>query len=245
MSLKSAWAALRARLPKTNTTKASAAPQRLATHDDFMRRQRRFYLLVVALMGLLSLCSLFVALVAFARPMPVVMWDREDGAAVLVQDTKTPRLRLEEWQIKATAKLFAERFVGFAGPVARRDAAQAANMMTERFRTIYMADERAIALIQERDGSNIEARILRPNIKIGRYDPDNLGGSVHVVLTATRQFSPLVGDGKPESDYVLLRLVLMRVPLSPDALLGLKVDFANVQTFPTIERLNAALAKAG
>jgi hypothetical protein len=210
-----------------------------------MRKQRRFFLTVTALMGLLSLCSIFVALVAFARPIPVVMWDRDAGQAVLVQDTKTPRLRLEEWQIEATAKQFAERFIGFAGPVARRDAAQAANMMTERFRTIYMADESALTLIKERDGSNIEARLLRPTVEIGRYDPDNLGGNVHVVLTATRQFSPLVGDGQPHSDYVLLRLVLMRVPLSPDALLGLKVDFANVQTFPTLKRLNAALAKAG
>jgi hypothetical protein len=108
-----------------------------------------------------------------------------------------------------------------------------------------MADESALTLIKERDGSNIEARLLRPTVEIGRYDPDNLGGNVHVVLTATRQFSPLVGDGQPHSDYVLLRLVLMRVPLSPDALLGLKVDFANVQTFPTLKRLNAALAKAG
>lgn len=222
--------------------KAAAAPSRLATHDDFMRRQRRFYLATIGLMGLVCLASIFVALVAFARPMPVVMWDRTAQEAVLVSDTRSPRLRLEGWQIEATAKRFAERFVGFWGPVARRDAAEAANMMTERFRTIYMADEGALKQIQARDGANIRAQLRGLKVRIGRYDPEELGGQVHVVLTANRHFEPIVGQGEPAMDFVLLKLVMQRVPLSPKALLGLKVDFAEVKTFPSIERLNAALA---
>lgn len=210
-----------------------------------MRRQRRFFLVTISLMGLLSLASVFVALIAFARPIPVVMWDRSAQEATLVADTRSPRLRLEAWQIEAVSKRFAERFVGFWGPVARRDAAEAANMMTERFRTIYMADEGALKQIQARDGANIRAQLKSPKVRIGRYDPENLGGKVHVLLTATRQFEPIVGDGRPAMDFVLLKLALQRVPLSPQALLGLKIDFAEVKTFPSIERLNAALASAG
>lgn len=218
------------------------APARLTTHDEYMAKQRRFFLTVTALMGLLCLCCIFVALVAFARPMPVVMWDRSDGQAVLVSDTRTPRIKLQEWQIGSIAKQFVGRFVGFWGPTARRDMAEAANMMTERFRTIFMADEASMKLVKKRHQSNIRAQLIAQKVHVGRYDPDNLGGQIHVIVTATRQFEPIVGDGRPVTDYVLVKLVLQRVPISPQALLGLQVDFAEVQDFSKVERLNAAMA---
>ena len=196
---------------------------------------------------LITLAALGVALVAFARPIPVVMLDGK-GQPVLFEDTVTPRLRMEEVRVEYFCTEFLKAFSAVDSTQVDEQLEAVANQMSPRLRRLFVSDDKELARRKKHAELNLKARFDTLDLKIATFDPDDADARIYVVASGALRFRTKLGELSEDEDHQLVQyyyaqLVLERVPVSRDHIHGLQVDFVRTQFFDSPEALEVHLLK--
>src|SRR5215813_3109954 len=148
--------------------------------EDFRRSTNRKIWAVIAILGVVTMGSLFLALIAFARPIPVVAFD-EKGHPLLFADTVTPRVKLENIRVEAFARTFLERWSLIDSGNVADDFTASVNMMTPRYRRIVLGDADELERRKKRTSFNMKSRFLSLETKISSFDAEDVNGKVFLV----------------------------------------------------------------
>lgn len=195
-----------------------------------------------------AIMALGVALVAFARPIPVVVLDGE-GRPVLFEDTVTPRLRMENVRVEAFSEAFLERFACVDSLDVAEDFSKALNMMTPRWRRVVLGEPKEAERRAKYKELNLKSRIQKLDLKIAPYNPDDSSAVIYVVATGVLRFTPKMGVLADSPDhqmdqYVYAELALQRVPVARESIHGLLVDYVHVRYFDSAEALEVEVLRA-
>ena len=189
-----------------------------------------------------ALTSIFLALVALARPIPVVVFDNE-GQPTLFTDTKLPRQTLTDVRIEYYTRDFIKKWVGVDSAAINEYLEESLKMMTPRHREIIINDEAGLAKRNSYHEKNLKTFFSNWKVRIGRYDPQDLSGLVHVLAVGKVTFEPRFGEMESGDSLVYRwfqsQLVLQRVPVSLVSIHGLQVDFEQTKFFDSEDDLNA------
>ncbi len=215
--------------------------------EAFRRSVNRKLWVTMAGLLVVALVSLGVALVAFARPMPVVVLDGA-GQPVLFQDTVTPRQRMERVRVEYFAGAFLKQFSAVDSTQVDEQLEAVVNAMTPRLRRIFLSDESEIARRRKHANFNLKARFEQLKYRIGDFDPEDTDGRIYVVATGRLLFRPKVGgmgadDDREMVQHYYAQLVLQRVPMTRECSHGLQVDFVKTQFFDSADDLEVHLLK--
>jgi len=214
--------------------------------ERFRRRLHRQVWFGMGGLVLVSLASLAVALIAFARPIPVVVFDGA-GRPVLFQDTVTPRLRLEQVRVEWFARHFLEAFSAIDSTSVEEDITHAANLMSPRLRRIFLADETEMARRRKHADLNLKGRFEGLTFQVADFDAEASDAKIYLVATGRMVFRPKLGESRDEEpplvQHYYAQLVLQRVPITRDAPHGLEVDFVRTKFFDTAEELEVHVLK--
>lgn len=215
--------------------------------EAFRRSVNRKLWVTMAGLLVVTLMSLGVALVAFARPIPVVVLDGA-GQPVLFEDTVTPRQRMAQVRVEYFAGEFLRRFSAVDSTQVDEQLEDVVNAMTPRLRRIFLSDTDEIARRRKHGSLNLKARFEGLKYRIGDFDPDDTDGRIYVVATGRLIFRPKVGDlGEGDEremvQHYYAQLVLQRVPVTRDSIHGLQVDFVRTQFFDSANDLEVHLLK--
>lgn len=230
---------------------ASTSPKAGRVHflelEDFRRSVNRRMWGAIGGLVIVALAALAVALVAFARPIPVVVLDGK-GQPVLFEDTVTPRLRMEQTRIEYFASSFLKSFSAVDSTQVDEQLEAVANRMTPRLRRIFLSDEEEIARRKKHGKLNLKARFDKLEFKIGDFDPEASGGRIYVVAHGALTFRPKLGEAAEDEShqfvqYYYAQLVLQRVPVARESIHGLQVDYVDTEFFDTPEALEVFLLK--
>jgi len=215
---------------------------RLTEIADFRRSVNRRMWAVITLLGLTSLGALFLALLGFTRPVPVVMFDG-DGRPMLFEDTATPRTRLTRMRVEYFAEAFLDRFVAVDSATVGEDFAAALNMMTPDLRAIMLADAEEAERRRGVAEGNVRGTLIGLRLEVAAFDPEAINGRIYVVAVAQLRMQPRFGrvDSGPGelTRHLLTELALQRVPISREAIHGLRVDYVHSRFFADAEALEA------
>lgn len=215
---------------------------RLTEVAAFRRSVNRRMWIIITLLGLTTAGSLLLALLAFTRPIPVVMFDG-DGRPMLFDDTVSPRTQLTRMRVEHFAEAFLDRFVAVDSATVSKDFATALNMMTPSLRAITLADAGEAERRRSITEGNLRGELIGLNLEVAAFDADDVTGRVYVVAIAQLRMRPRFGavaDGPGEiTRHMLTELALQRVPVSRQAIHGLLVDYAHTRFFADQTALEA------
>ena len=192
-----------------------------------------------------TVISLGLALIAFARPVPVVVFDSK-GRPILFEDTATPRRELSDVRIEYFAEEFIRAYVGVDSAAITEDLKKALSMMTPVFRKAVAENQKELAERGKYRGRNIRSVMSSWKVRIGKYDPEDLAGKVYLLVTGKMSFEPRFGemDGEGEvSRWFVTQLVLQRVPVTKLSVHGLLVDYCHTSLFDTKAEIEAHMAE--
>lgn len=210
--------------------------------ETFRRSVNLKLWLIMTALVLISLASIFLALIAFSRPIPVVVYDTE-GSPTLFTDTRTPRETLTDVRIEYFTREFIKNWVGVDSAAIEQDLEESLKMMTPRRRQIIVNDEEGLAKRNSYKEKNLKTFFSDWKVRIGRYDPKDLGGKINVISVGKVIFEPRFGkmeeDDKPISRYFQSQLVMQRVPVTILSIHGMLVDFEQTKFFDSEADLNA------
>jgi hypothetical protein len=218
---------------------------RLTELEDFRRSTNRKIWAVIVLLGVVTIGSLFLALIAFARPIPVVAFD-EKGHPLLFADTVTPRVKLENIRVEAFARTFLERWSLVDSGNVADDFTASLNMMTPRYRRIVMNDTDEVERRKKRSSFNMKSRFVSFETKVSAYDADDVNAKVYAVAWGKMRFVPKVEGAVQDEEafkYYFSELAIQRVPVTKDSIHGLLVDYAYTRLFDTEEDMNVYALK--
>ena len=221
--------------------KHEAVVPRFYELESFRRSMGRRLWFGMGILGLVSLCSLFLALAAIAKPIPVVVFDSQ-GRPVLFEDTVTPRQKLEDVRVEFFVEEFVRHYVGVDSAAVTDDLNASLAMMTPTFRQVVAADEAELARRKQYEGQNIRSLITDWKVRIGAYRPEETTGKVHVLVTGKMLFAPRFGEleGNGEvSRFFMSQIVIQRVPVTKISIHGLLVDFCHTRFFDSQQDLEA------
>ena len=190
---------------------------------------------------IVAILSLGLALIAFARPIPVVAFDKE-GRALLFEDTVRPRLQLEDARIEYFAEEFLSLYVGVDSASLDENLGKALAMMTPQFRQAVSTDQAELGRRKQYESQNLQSIFGGWKVQIGSYDPEDQGGKVHLLVTGQMRFEPRFGELEGEGEVsrsFLSQLVLQRVPVTKVSIHGLLVDFVHTRIFASEKELEA------
>ena len=218
---------------------------RLTELEEFRRGVNRKIWAVIGLLGVVTLGSLFLALIAFARPIPVVAFD-EKGHPLLFSDTVTPRVKLENIRVEAFAREFLEKWVLIDSANVTDDFTAAVNMMTPRYRRIVLGDAAELERRNKRTSMNLKSRFVAFEPKISPYDAEDVNGKVFLVVSGKMRFTPKVEgelEGEEAFKYFMTELAIERAPVTKESIHGLLVDYERTHLFDTEEEMNVYALK--
>ena len=180
-----------------------------------------------------AVLSLGLALIAFARPIPVVVLDKS-GRALLFKDTFSARHEMSDVRIEYFVEKFVRAYVGIDSANVAADLEDSLNMMTPVFRQVVAADTDDLARRKKYEGQNIQTSIGDWKVRIGKYDAADTKQRIHVLVTARMGFEPrfgqVEGEGKVER-WFLSQIVLERVPVTKLSIHGLLVAYCDTRFF--------------
>ncbi len=183
-------------------------------------------------MMLVTVFSLFLALVAAARPIPVVVYD--NGKPILFTDTTTPRHELTDLRIEYFTKVFLKKFICVDSARLEEDLQTALNMMTPVFRKVVFEDSTEMSNRKKYKNQNIKSFITEFSIRIGNYDQTDLNAKIHSLATGKINFEPRFGQLEGEGEvfrYFVSQIALQRVPVTLLSIHGLQLDFVYSKMF--------------
>lgn len=207
--------------------------------EEFKRGVRKFLWISLGICAVVAVLALGVALVALAKPIPVVAFDSQ-GRPIVFENTVTPRLKLEQVRIEAFAEDFLEYWVGIDSSNLDRDLADALNMMTPRLREIALHDEAQLQRRLDFEGANVRSRFVDVHTKISPYDAED--GSVRVYLIAWGEvlYEPregVVQEGQELSQHFFSQIAMQRVAITREHPHGLMIDYVNTKFFKDADEL--------
>jgi hypothetical protein len=207
--------------------------------EQFRRSTNRKIWLGMTFLFVVTVLSLFLALVAFARPVPVVMLDSR-GRPLLFEDTASPRREMTDVRIEYFAEEFLENFVGVDSAAVEENLQKALNMMTPRYRKIVSLDTEELSRRRQYLGQNLRSRFGDLKIRIGKYDPNDEQGKIYLLASGKMVFEPRFGELEGEGEvakWFLSQLVLQRAPVTKLSIHGLQVDFCYTKIFENAAEL--------
>lgn len=207
--------------------------------EQFKRSVRLFLWGALGICAVVAVLALGIALVALAKPIPVVAFDAE-GRPIVFEDTMSPRLKLEQVRIEAFAEDFLGHWVGIDSSNLDRDMAGALNMMTPRLREIALHDEAQLQRRLDYDGANVRSRFVELRMKVSPYDAED--GSVRIYLIAWGEllYTPregVVQDGQELSQHFFSQVAMQRIAITREHPHGLMVDYVNTKFFKDADEL--------
>jgi hypothetical protein len=217
--------------------------------ESFRRSMNRRLWFGMGILALVALFSLFLAMVAFARPVPVVVFDRGSGQPILFEDTKSPRITMTDIRVEYLAKEFIRFYVGIDSANLVDDLEHALGLMTPVFRKIVMSGGKELERRNQYKDQNLKTVISSWNVRIGKYNPDDEQGKIHVLVIGKMKFEPKFGKvetppGEVEKEvarWFMSQVVMQRVPVTKISIHGLLVDFCHTAFFDTKEDLDRHL----
>ena len=225
--------------------KADTIVPRYYEMETFRRSVNRKLWFGMTALVVVAVLSLGLALIAFARPVPVVVFDSE-GKPILFEDTATPRRELSDIRIEYFAKEFIRTYVGVDSASITEDLKKALEMMTPVFRKALTENQKELAERGKYRGRNIRSLMSEWKVRIGKYNPEDMAGKIYLLVSGKMFFEPRFGelDGEGEvSRWFLVQLVLQRVPVTKISIHGMLTDYCHTRLFDTKESLEAHLAE--
>lgn len=218
--------------------KAEILPRMLEI-ERFRRSVNRKIWVMIGGLLVLTFLSLLMAFVAFARPVPVVVFDGQ-GRPILFEDTVAPRVRLDDVRIEYFVENFLERWAAVDSRSVEDDFAKAINMMTPRLRRIVMRDEAELGRRRRYTELNLKGTPKDVEVRIAPYDPEDVHGRVYAVMTGQMVLTPATGELVGSKDHEYLQwlyseLTLARVPVSKESIHGLLVEDVMTKYFESKE----------
>jgi hypothetical protein len=214
--------------------------------EAFRRSVNRKLWFAIGFLGMVTLASVALALLAIVRPIPVLAFDAK-GRPLLFEDTITPRLQLSNLRIEYFAEQFLDRFVGIDSASISDDFSSALNMMTPRLRRIVIDEGKELERKRKHQDANLKARFEELQFKIGPYDADRPDERIHLIAHGRIVFGPKLGGltegAQPISQYFFTQLVLVRVPITKLSIHGLEVDFVHTRLFDSKRELDVFVAR--
>jgi hypothetical protein len=211
----------------------------------FRRSTNRKIWAVIGLLGTVAIGAMFLALLAFARPIPVVAFDKE-GHALLFQDTVSPRIKMENVRVEAFAKEFLEKWALVDSANVADLFTAALNMMTPRYRRIVVSDSDEVERRKKRSTLNMKSRFVSFETKISPYASEDVNARIYLVASGKMRFSPQIAgqnEGEEAFKYFFAELALDRVPVTKESIHGLLVDYVYTRLFDTEEAMNVYALK--
>jgi len=214
--------------------------------EQFRRSVNRKMWFVMLFLGTLTLLSLFTAFVAFARPIPVVVFDSK-GRPVLFEDTVSPRQNMQDVRVEYFVQEFVRRWVGVDSVNIDDDMERALSMMTPAFRQVVMTNEDEISRRAKYKHQNVRSLIGDWKVRVGNYDHKKIDARINVLATGKMKFVPRFGEvaaekpGEPTevSRQFLSQIVLQRVPVTRVSIHGLLVEYCHTKFFENKKQLDA------
>jgi len=214
--------------------------------ESFRRSVNRKLWFVMLFLGTLTLFSLFTAFVAFARPVPVVVFDAK-GRPVLFEDTVSPRQNMQDVRVEYFVQEFIRRWVGVDSVNIDDDLERALSMMTPSFRQVVMSNESEISRRAKYKHQNVRSLIGNWSVSIGKYDPAKIDSKINVLAKGKMKFVPRFGEVAAEkhgettevSQQFLTQIVLQRVPITRVSIHGLQVEYCHTKFFENKKQLDA------
>jgi len=226
---------------KKKETKDTIIPRYYEVETFRRSTNRKIWFGMIGLV-VVAMTSIFLALVALARPIPVVVFDNE-GQPTLFTDTRLPRQTLTDVRIEYFCRDFIKKWVGVDSAAINEYLEESLKMMTPRRREIIINDEAGLTKRNGYHEKNIKTFFPEWKVRIGRYDPQDLSGIIHVLVNGRVTFEPRFGEmesgDSPVYRWFQSQLVLQRVPVSLVAIHGLQVDFEQTKFFDSEDDLNA------
>ena len=207
--------------------------------EAFKRSVNRKLWIGMVGLALVALLSLGLALIAFARPVPVVVFDQE-GRPVLFEDTASPRREITDIRIEHFAKEFITTYSGVDSANIVEDLEKALNMMTPVFRKVISSDQEELATRKKYERQNIRSSFTQWKVRIGKYDPGDVSGKIYTLASGKMTFDPRFGEVEGEgevSKWFITQLVLQRVPVTKLSIHGLMADYCHTRVFDSKESL--------
>ena len=207
--------------------------------ESFRRSVNRKLWIGMTGLALVALFSLGLALIAFARPVPVVVFDQE-GRPVLFEDTASPRREITDIRIEHFAKEFITTYAGVDSANIVEDLEKALNMMTPVFRKVVSTDQDELAERKKYVGQNIRSSFSEWKVRIGKYDPGDTAGKIYILASGKMTFEPRFGEVEGEGEvakWFMTQLVLQRVPVTKISIHGLLADYCHTRMFNSKEAL--------
>ena len=213
--------------------------------EEFRRSVNRKIWFVIAFLGVVTLCSLFFAVLSFIRPIPVVVLDK-GGQAALYTETASSRQSMDEVRINYFTKEFLQSFIGVDSVLVQDDLQKALNMMTPVFRKLIKANDEELARRAEFKDRNVKSHFEDQKITLGKYDPNASTGKIYLLAQGKIVFEPRFGSVEPAQGgaepelarWFVSQIVLQRVSVTELTIHGLLVDFCQTKYFPTKDDLD-------
>ena len=208
--------------------------------EVFRRSVNRKLWIGMATLAVVAVLSLGLALIAFARPIPVVAFDSL-GRPILFEDTATPRRQLTDIRIEHFAKEFISTYVGVDSASIVEDLEKSLNMMTPDFRNKIAMDKKELAGRKQYENQNIRSVIGDWKVRIGKYDPEDISGKVYLLVSGKMNFEPRFGEMEGEGEvarWFVTQIVLQRVPVTKISIHGLLASYCHTRYFDSEDALD-------
>ncbi|MEQ8275142.1 MAG: hypothetical protein RMA76_09250 [Deltaproteobacteria bacterium] len=210
--------------------------------EDFRRSVNRKIWFAVGGLVFVALAALGVAVVALARPIPVVVFDA-NWQPVLFEDTVRPRVEMANERVDTFTRHFLEKFSLVDSMDVEEDLSEATAMMTPRLRKIFLADEEEIARRRKTEDLNLKGRFEGLQIRLGDFDPGDVDARIYAVAWGAVVVTPKIhnswaeGEAPEHRQYYYAQIVLQRVPVSRASIHGLQVHHVKTWWFDSAEDL--------
>lgn len=217
--------------------------------EQFRRSVNQKLWVAIGGLVLVAAGALGLAVIALARPIPVVVFDG-DWRPVLFEDTVSPRLKLEEERVKAFAEQFLARFSLVDSMDLEEDMEEATAMMTPRLRRIFLADTAELDRRSKLEHANLKGRFESLTVEAAPFDAEDLNARILLVAYGRVGLRPKLQAAweqeREETQYIHAQVVLERVPITRSSIHGLQVDHVKTWWFDTADALEVhRLKEAG
>jgi hypothetical protein len=228
-----------AKSSKNKTVRAEVLIPKYYEFEQMRRSINRKYLPAVIISLFLALVSMGIAFLAFARPIPVVVFDSA-GKPILFEDTATPRMTMDDIRVTWFTKEFIKKWVGVDSARIDEDLHESLAMMTPVFRGIVIKEDAEVEKRAQYKNANLRALFDDWDVRIGKYDPEDFEGKIHTLVTGRMVFEPRFGQVEPGPDgevniqsWFLAEVIVQRTPVRTNSVHGMLVRYAHTTMFDT------------
>lgn len=210
--------------------------------EDFRRSVHRKIVFAIGGLVFVALAALGVAVIALARPIPVVVFDSK-WQPVLFEDTVKPRVEMANERVETFTRYFLDKFSLVDSMDVEEDLEEATALMTPRLRRIFLSDEEEIARRRKTEDLNLKARFENLQIRLGDFDPGDVDARIYAVAWGAVVVTPKIhkswgeGEAPEHRQWYYAQVVLQRVPLSRASIHGLQVHHVKTWWFDSPEDL--------